>query len=424
MPLSRSHVRQKSRSPAPNTLATTLSPRQPAFLPPSHYAAAAGINGFHAPESHESMASRQTNTLSPSQEYMASYMNQFSAPSSYLDQSHFSESPTNDAPPAPSTSHLNRVSRFISRSPSRSSSVSLRRSSSKGSKHEKDREPDVGMDQLGEIPLMEMQLLPTLRDTIDRMTHPPQTTSEHGVNTSGTANANSSSPYLRTPKISGRRSSAAAPPSTRSAKQQPATPTVILTPAMPSPPRSAASLSVQYSASTSTPRATDTPKSSLKSALRIQSPASSSMPEDVSSRSMHRKSLRSLKPMASRSPITPNTVNAEPPSPGPRTPNSVSDPKRSRSRLGDAPASDSHKSSLPLPKSKARSNPATPQTLQKFPAFTTPQLTPKPSSLPRSHIPRAGAASGTDSGSELERRVSRTLAPGRLVVANAAIVPS
>lgn len=178
MPLARSTFRNKSRSPAPGAVSTsafaTLANRTPVFYPPSHYAAAAAglvqpdpMPDFYATKTPDPQYSNADSNTKRSQAYLPP-----ASPISYPTQSPVFQSPIADSTPVPSSSHLNRVSRLISRSPSRSSAKSPRASSSRANAEK------VGSDrrqsQFVDIPLVEMQLIPTLSDTIDKMTHPPQ----------------------------------------------------------------------------------------------------------------------------------------------------------------------------------------------------------------------------------------------------------
>lgn len=121
MPLSRSNTsRSKSKSPAP----PSPSPRPSAFLPPSHYAAA---GGFSLPERSQSgCLSDGNHSNSPSFQSQDTYM------------------------PVSSSKHA-------------SSSISIL-----GETGRKRRE-----SQIQNLPFLETQLLPSLRDTIDKMTRPP-----------------------------------------------------------------------------------------------------------------------------------------------------------------------------------------------------------------------------------------------------------
>ncbi|KAL7278174.1 hypothetical protein ACG7TL_008147 [Trametes sanguinea] len=105
---------------------------------------------------------------------------------------------------AEASSHFGAVGRLIGRSSSKRSTTSLSRSGSKG---EKDAEAgDKRKSRLADIPLLETHLLPSLRDTVDRMTQlprpsdePPAAGSSHSrppstISSSRTFNASADSP--------------------------------------------------------------------------------------------------------------------------------------------------------------------------------------------------------------------------------------
>ncbi|KAJ3994859.1 hypothetical protein F5050DRAFT_1771157 [Lentinula boryana] len=133
MPLSRSNTsRSKSRSPAP-----PISQSSPQYFPPSHFAAA---GGFILPDNARVEQSGLSLSGEPSSQ--DAYM-----PISYL----------SSASSDPSSFDFNDNQSIESRS--RKSSVDSSRK-----KHE---------SQIQNLPLVEAQLLPSLRDTIDKMTRPP-----------------------------------------------------------------------------------------------------------------------------------------------------------------------------------------------------------------------------------------------------------
>ncbi|OSC98638.1 hypothetical protein PYCCODRAFT_979485 [Trametes coccinea BRFM310] len=157
----RSHARSKSRSPAPRTPTTPATPqtsRPPTFYPPSHYAAAAGI-----PYPGDIQQTPRENNASF--EHCPS-MSSLSYPAL--------EEPAVDS--AEASSHFGAVGRLIGRSSSKRSTTSLSRSGPKG---EKDAEAgDKRKSRLADIPLLETHLLPSLRDTVDRMTQLPRPSDE------------------------------------------------------------------------------------------------------------------------------------------------------------------------------------------------------------------------------------------------------
>ncbi len=152
MPFGRSHARNKSRSPAVGSPAILVSQssRPPTFLPPSHYAAAAGLP-YPRP-------SRE-----PSQ-------NESSVPS-YPTQSPAEETPVVESSES-QTSQSSTMGRLMRRVSSKRFTVSLTRSESRA---EREKDPtEQHNSQFTDIPLLETQLLPSLKDTVDRMTQSPQ----------------------------------------------------------------------------------------------------------------------------------------------------------------------------------------------------------------------------------------------------------
>jgi hypothetical protein len=150
MPLARSNTtRSKSHSPAPD-FKHPKSPRP--FLPPSHYAAAAGI-----PYSSRSTARSDSGS------------------SSDLDASFVSKESMED-PPYNYNSFM-PISYPTALEISSDSSFEFRASSSRhGNKSSSSRGSSIRskrQSQMAGLPLLEAQLLPSLRDTIDRMTRSP-----------------------------------------------------------------------------------------------------------------------------------------------------------------------------------------------------------------------------------------------------------
>lgn len=154
MHFGRSHARSKSRSPAPaadSPIYTPQSTRPHAFLPPSHYAAAAGL-----PVSGDMRTSFEQ--YSPALDH------------SSIAYPALDETPSPDS--ADTASHFGAVGRLIGRNSGKRSIASLARSDSKG---DKDRDlRDKRKSQFGGLPLLEAHLLPSLRDTVDRMTQSPK----------------------------------------------------------------------------------------------------------------------------------------------------------------------------------------------------------------------------------------------------------
>ncbi|KAI0643265.1 hypothetical protein C8Q79DRAFT_168414 [Trametes meyenii] len=345
MHFGRSHARSKSRSPAPGSVGSfspALTSRPPAFLPPSHYAAAAGI---------------------PYPGDIQGNLNQdYTTPVYY----HSTNSPV---------SYSTRPERDVSYSQTGETSTHLGGSANQTSKLTNKRK-----SQLGDIPLLETQLLPSLRDTVDRMTQLPKPPMDSGASSEMKTGQSQQSLSSRMPRST-------------------PDPTIPRMRSQPSP----------------------VPKSSLKSPGRR---AANSSPSQAALRSPYPmgKSLRTPRSYDISTPIVQNHEpdhetsgwdRAEParaPFVMPRsTPQSVSGLPKLRSDV------------------KSKSNPGTPQTTHRFPAYATPQPG-RPSALPSSSLPRPTFAKRDhtldDSGSELERQVGRAFSPGRLVITNAVIVPS
>ncbi len=134
MPLSRSNTR--AHSPAPPASYYPPSPRPPNFLPPSHYAAAGGF----------SFLSRHAQQSSTESDGVYRPVEAPSSPDIYMPVSQ----PDSDS-----------SFEFQPRSEKRFTMMS--------SKNKLNRRES----QMMNLPMVETQLLPSLRDTIDRMTRPP-----------------------------------------------------------------------------------------------------------------------------------------------------------------------------------------------------------------------------------------------------------
>ena len=159
--------RSQSRSPAIGssllaTLSNPSSSRTPTFQPPSYYAAAAGL------PSHTTSRQRcKSNEDSRSRNTASTYGIPLSYPTQHVDGQDLNGGVSNT-----NSSHDNGTAR------NRSSSLSLTRSLSRGKSNRNDKDQNDGKNertrtsQFMDIPMLEAQLLPSLRDTIDRMTHP------------------------------------------------------------------------------------------------------------------------------------------------------------------------------------------------------------------------------------------------------------
>ncbi|KAL1742145.1 hypothetical protein HDZ31DRAFT_43887 [Schizophyllum fasciatum] len=136
-----SRSRSKSRSPVPPSPQPSSSPR---FLPPSHYAAAAGIP--YPPPSRAKDDDARSKTRAPLE------TREHAPPSDVPSESSFEYKPRTES----------RFSLFARR---------MSVSSSRPTDH------DTQGADVPDLPMLEAQLLPTLRDTITRMTRPPNSPS-------------------------------------------------------------------------------------------------------------------------------------------------------------------------------------------------------------------------------------------------------
>ncbi|PSR74499.1 hypothetical protein PHLCEN_2v9796 [Hermanssonia centrifuga] len=312
----------------------------------------------------------------------------------------------------PGSDHAEEASSSRRRSRSHSFSRTFGRAiPGNGNKGKEKSRHERTKSQLADIPFLETQLLPSLRDTIDRMTHPPKPQAiqeghethahddihdfvdrDHGHaaavlsqhDTNRTPVQSSAYTPVYSSSVYGYRSPAASAPLDSQISK--ATTVISTTPRLERPSPSA------FSSKNST-----APRSVLKSALRppmASSPASPSVPASPG------KSLRSVKSMMSTSQLTPNPPSLHSPS--------VKSPSMIPSKLPSSPLS------------KLRSNPTTPRTKQKpHPSPKVPQQTPS-----FCHNAPNSNTIIDDSGSELEREYGRRLNSGRLVIANAVVEPS
>ena len=129
-----------------------VSSRVPAFKPPSFYAAAAGLTP-------------RTEPIHSTQESENIYQQPQGVPLSY---------PTADVDGAEQILDEIQASRHRKRSISRS----FARAIPKVHKENDSRQRQGSKRQMVEMPFLETQLLPSLRDTIDKMTHPPRQASQ------------------------------------------------------------------------------------------------------------------------------------------------------------------------------------------------------------------------------------------------------
>lgn len=146
MPFTRPRTKSQSNGVAPN-FSTSNAPR---FFPPSHYAAAGSIR-----------------SPSRTEEPPSSFTPRAMIPPSTLP--HLPASPsTSSADAAAVSSRLGQLTRKLSLTRNGTAGPS-----SSGSKAPGKRQTNKTEHWKGEVPELEANLLPSLRDTIDRMTHPP-----------------------------------------------------------------------------------------------------------------------------------------------------------------------------------------------------------------------------------------------------------
>ena len=288
--------------------------------------------------------------------------------------------------------------------------VSLTRSGSRGEGEE--GPAGQGSSQFTHIPLLETQLLPSLKDTVDRMTQSSQPRS----NSRGSLDGRST-PSSRSSTYNRRHEERKTSPSTTS---------------LPLPTAYASRSTTELNTATGIPRFTPAsspgPKSALKSPAR-RNPQSSAQPTSTPSRSRVDQSdsscglysgsdanVRTSLPRFSTLIVVQQSdeCNSLPPRPRTgKTPTSIPTP-RTPTALQKLRA-----------KSKPKSNPGTPLQKPTSTAFATPTPSPfVPTSLPRPKATRFHNVPLDDSSSDLARKVDRTLSPGRLVVTNAIVVPS
>lgn len=139
-------------SSRPTGASTGISSRVPAFKPPSFYAAAGGLTPRIEP-----IHSKERSLEEPENVYQQPQ----GVPLSY---------PTADVDGAEQILDEIQESRHRKRSISRS----FARAMPKVHKENDSKQRQGSKRQMIEIPFLETQLLPSLRDTIDKMTHPPR----------------------------------------------------------------------------------------------------------------------------------------------------------------------------------------------------------------------------------------------------------
>jgi hypothetical protein len=151
MPLTRQKHKNSSRSPGVGISSTSYfqSGSTPqGFHPPSYYAAAAGLTHPHPDDDKPAEAEIRRTTTDPDGSFVPAPM-----PTSQL--------PTSSSASSTEPSLVSRMS-FLNRRLSKANGMSSKPSSNSKRK-----------SQLVDLPLVEAQLVPSLRDTIDRMTNSP-----------------------------------------------------------------------------------------------------------------------------------------------------------------------------------------------------------------------------------------------------------
>lgn len=270
--------------------------------------------------------------------------------------------------------------------------------------------------QLGNIPLLETQLLPSLRDTVDRMTQSPQHKVVRCDRVDAQTMSNSHSASSRR-----RREDVVASSSTNSIHH-------------PQPGHSRSTPDPHSSSGIPRLNAMNppTPKSVLKSPARrsIFTPAMNSSRSPHPYQPWHAERIVAS---GSESGVCYLSISRLRSLIGTHQPEEHASRDRRGSTKNSTPSiSRWMPTSVPKHKAetKSKSNPSTPQPPLRSTVFATPQpsrLSVSP--LPHTSIPRPAASRynhlpSSDSGSSLERRVGMRHSPGRLVVTNAVIVPS
>lgn len=283
MPIARSNTgRNHSRSPIPPSDRNHAHTRP--FLPPSHYAAAAGISYTNSIQSSSRSEPSEFSEATPSimskdssvdpQEYHSAFM-----PVSYPPESGATESDSSFEFRASSGS---RYSASGGDKPSSSSKTPVR---SKRQSH------------IAGLPQLETHLLPSLRDTIDRMTRTPSN--------AGSSSSASGSAHLEIPKPSEVvLSTSLSSPSSPQPSHPVHTDSFPTSSRLPEPSSSRAQSRSTTPMDPSTPRSKTPVKSALKSALRAPTPKLFSNPssgaEAMGSSPSGGVSLKSVRSILSR----------------------------------------------------------------------------------------------------------------------------
>lgn len=280
MHLARSNTsRSKSRSPAQPDFKYLTSPRP--FLPPSHYAAAAGI-----PYNSRGIAS--VSVRSDSSDLDASFASKDSLEEAPYDYNAFM--PVAYPTELPSDSSFD----FKASTSRQGDKLSSSRRSSVRSKRQ---------SHITGLPLLEAQLLPSLRDTIDRMTRSPASGVSSPSMVSGTRldiprHSNTVRP-TRSSSLSSDHLGSVSSHSDTPSSSKPSNSPFVYPPPTPEPVSSGGSTAP---AEPLTPRSKLPTKSALKSALRPPTPKLFSGSSPVSETNTHSGgvSLKSVRNILSR----------------------------------------------------------------------------------------------------------------------------
>ncbi|KAI0248546.1 hypothetical protein BJV78DRAFT_1284727 [Lactifluus subvellereus] len=388
MPLTRPKHKNSSRSPGISSASYFQSSSTPkGFHPPSYYAAAAGLTYPDDDKSSETPTRRTATTNKSLTDFDDSFV-PAPMPTAQL--------PVSSSASSTEPSLVSRMS-FLNRRLSRGNGMS-----SKSPKRK---------SQLADLPLVEAQLVPSLRDTIDRMTNSPNSQTHSPAIVSHPSSQQNSHGALSSP------SPHPPPPSTPPARQRRQTGPFE---AAHSPATSTTrSSNVLESSRIPTPVSVAKTKLSLKPALKNAVASSSISNPGQGSQSSPTKaspsrSLRSVKAMIGRK--TPQ-IPAEPaPSDityvqaGNMSSSVIGSNRLARERSRTDPG---HVSKIP---SRSPHVPATPRVPPPVSTFSTPGRAPHGTPLNRRY-----AALSDSSGSELNLQGERGRA---LFVTNALIVPS
>ncbi|KAI0085248.1 hypothetical protein BDY19DRAFT_454878 [Irpex rosettiformis] len=375
------------------------SSRVPSFKPPSFYAAAAGLKYSPNVDSQTRLAEANTSAHNT--------VDLTGAPLSY---------PTGDGEQhdlgVVERSRSNSFSRSFSRNPPKQQQQQRQDQSSAAQSRRK--------SQMAEIPFLETQLLPSLRDTIDRMTHPPRSAEteeatlklrDEGTSSSEPRNHNSRTANAHVDRLG--------------QSSIPTSPYVAV----------GSHLSQNYhSPHRNSPQTSNVPKtprlgsSSTSNTPRVDShsPAlgSSKLPTGIRNAS----SLRAEAALSPASvPIPPSPLPGCSPGHTPKTPRYDALPVSLQSgRLPPTTLRSPHiksPSKLPTPGFTPTASSSQPRSTPRLRQTSAPFQSVGAQVISRSNIPRPNNYT-TDSESDLEREARNVMGMGRLVIANGHVSPS